>query len=374
MSHEDGLGSSAQKRIYNVTGLQVQVLLAKLGVILPHLPLPLDLQELVSSRDVIPGEAVGGKHVLQETSIISHLRRIGALDTEMDGSSRLVAIELGAGTARLSDRLQRVTNATLQHVLIDRRAFQQSSSRDRHMVARSQTYGRGIDSVERVVADIASLNLGDYVGVSSELRPQKCVCMSKHLCGPACDLAIGSMSRVQPSIRRPPCALASCCHYLCTWQSFSGKAFWLKLGLDQQDFEVAVTVSQWASLKHEKQSNSKTNAGAATDATHTFALGELDHNSTTINPLPDLSQIAQVACVALSSAPMPPPFVSSQEFERTFSRQEKASLGVQLKQLLDLSRVSRLQELGYVVELVRYTTQSVDDRLLLAFRPDPAEL
>jgi tRNA:m4X modification enzyme len=367
MSHEDGLGSSAQKRIYNVTGIQVQVLLAKLGVILPHLPLPLDLQELISNREIIPGEAVGGKHVLQETSIISHLRRIGALDTEIGGSSRLVAIELGAGTARLSDRLQRTTNATFQHVLIDRRAFQQSSSRDRHMLARSQTYGRGKDSVERVVADIASLNLDDYVDFSSELRPQKCVCMSKHLCGPACDLAIASVSRVQPPIRRPPCALASCCHYLCTWESFSGKAFWLKLGLDQQDFEVAVTVSQWASLK--KQSHSKTNVAA----TQTFALGELDHNSTTINPLPDLSQIAQVACVAMRNAPMPPPFVPSQEFEQTFSRQEKASLGVQLKQLLDLSRVSRLQELGYVVELVRYTTQSVDDRLLLAFRPDPDE-
>eukprot|EP00978_Attheya_sp_CCMP212_P037545 scaffold178141_cov35-Attheya_sp.AAC.1 len=84
--------------------------------------------------------------------------------------------------------------------------------------------------------------------------------------------------------------------------------------------------------------------------------------------------MAQVVCVALRNAPSPPPFVSSQEFEHTFSRQEKASLGVQLKQLLDLSRVSRLQELGYVVELIRYTTQSVDDRLLLAFRPDPDEL
>lgn len=59
------------------------------------------------------------------------------------------------------------------------------------------------------------------------------------------------------------------------------------------------------------------------------------------------------------------PGMPSKEFEQTFAREEKAKLGGIVKRLLDLSRVARLQELGYKAEVVLYTTRSIENRLLV---------
>jgi tRNA:m4X modification enzyme len=357
MSHQqDGLGSTARNRICNITGTQVQKLLAKLDVLLPFLPMmPLPLHEILHSNDFYTnGEASGGKHVFQEASILGHLRRIHALDESSSSSSsiKVVAIELGAGTARLSDRLQRFTNATLDHVLIDRQAFKPNQSRDRNMRARS----RRKDSVTRVVVDIASLDLNEYYLAPNE---QSTLCMSKHLCGEASDLALASMSRVSPPMLRPSCALATCCHYLCTWDSFVGKDFWKKLGLTEDDFVVCCAASQWASLDKKRSLEEATGNGTEIPETH-------DNNTDAIRPLPNLLQVAQVAAAALACAPVNPPLAPSAEFEKSFSKAEKGSLGIKLKQLLDLARAAQLQELGYTVELLRYTTRSIEDRLIVA--------
>jgi hypothetical protein len=80
---------------------------------------PLPLQELLCETDYSPGEVCdngSGKHVLQECFIIQHLRQSGALCSKM---TTTIAIEVGAGMARLSDRLQKVTRGTLHHVLVD---------------------------------------------------------------------------------------------------------------------------------------------------------------------------------------------------------------------------------------------------------------
>jgi hypothetical protein len=174
MSHDhDGLGQSTKTRIHKITGLQVQQLLAKLDVIRTHLPFldSLELHEILSSNDDVTSGEDTGKHVLQEASILGHLRRIGALTT-----TTTCAIELGAGTGRLSDRLQRVTNASLDHILIDRQDFAENQCRDRVLRARvADPKVKQKRRIERVVVDIASLNLQDYCTSSS------CLCMSKHL-------------------------------------------------------------------------------------------------------------------------------------------------------------------------------------------------
>ena len=337
MSHHDGLGNNARTRIQNVTGAQVQALIAKLNVLLPHLP-TLPQQELLSNEYFSTGEASngGGKHVLQETSILSHLR--GALTDETS-----VVIELGAGTARLSDRLQRVTGATLNHILVDRQEFQPNQSRDRAMRTRAK---RRPHAVQRVVCDIATFDLAQHCTFD-----KNCVCMSKHLCGPACDLTISSIGQV-PLTLRPPCAVATCCHYLCTWESFEGQKFWMQLGLSKEDFEAAVAASQWASIVKKSKPQEAT------------ASEEYENDETWM--LPNLHEAAYVASRALEAQEIPPPAMSSTEFERSFSRDEKGALGMKLKQLLDLSRAARMQELGYKVKLVRYTTRSIEDRLLVA--------
>ena len=376
MSHQEGIGSSARTRIHDITGNQVQSLLAKLDVLWETLPLPLRQEELLSPEFYTPGEAAGGgKHVLQEASILGHLKRIGALTEETTK-----AIELGAGTARLSDRLSRVA-VMMDHVLIDRQEFSPGSCRDRHLVARlaaKQHKATTTHTVERVTADIASLDLNKYLLASSPKC--LCLCLSKHLCGPACDLAIGSLGRVSPPSRRPPCAIATCCHYLCTWGTFSGKQFWETMGLTEQDFVVAVAASQWASVNKkqkkatppdnnnnkedtEEPSKKKLKNGTGTDTK------PLDTTSTTATCwLADLDEIAKSAKSRLDSdsTETTRAVIQSEEFERTFSRADKSALGWKLKQLLDLCRAARLQELGYSVDLVVYTTRSLEDRLLVA--------
>jgi len=346
MSHQDGLGKAARCRMHEITGTQVQRLLAKLQVIDTFLP-KIALCEMISRTDYSVGEANnkedenGGKHVLQEVSIIGHLRRINALHDDTT-----TAIELGAGTGRLSDRLQKVTNAKLTHILVDRQDFSLNHCRERVMRARCRSPER---QIKRVVADIGSLQIHDYAPINTSL------CMSKHLCGPACDLAITSLSRMaEQSLQLlPPSAIATCCHYLCTWESFTGKQFWLALGLTAEDFTVATSCSQWASLQRKK---SKTNNVTIASTSETVVL-------------PDLLNVAHLAKAGLDRVDMSNvemKFLPSKEFEKMFAREEKALLGIQLKKLFDLSRASFCQQLGYKeVELVRYTTRSTEDRLLL---------
>ena len=367
------LGKRSRRKVHEITGIQVQRLIAKLSIINPFLP-RIALWEILIDQDYNePGEANndGGKHVLQEASIIGHLRRINALS-----DTTVRAIELGAGTGRLSDRLQRSTNARLDHVLIDRQEFAPNHCRDRILKARCAKVncnGKGIPIIKRIVVDIGLLKLQDYIVKEDEPTPttsaRKTLCCSKHLCGPACDLALQSLQRCaihshRQSLSPPPSAIATCCHYLCTFESFVGRDFWKGLGLTQEDFMVATAVSQWSSLqpskKKKKQSTKEENSND--QVPQPPSLGS------TI--LPNLFSLAKRAKEALEKEipSLEKDFVPSEEFEKTFTRQEKAKLGMQLKELLDLSRAASCQQMGYEkVELIRYTTRSVEDRLLLLY-------
>ena len=411
MSHQEGVATPGRTKISNITGDQVQRLLVKLDHILPHLRrhslLPPPLQELIPQQSKLyeHGESVtsggGGKHVLQEVSILEHLRRVGAWQEngEDQSTTRTLAIELGAGTGRLSDRLSRCKR-NFSYLLIDRQEFSESSCRDRHIRARLQETPQKNQIpdaketvVQRETVDIAALDWNKYLSFSksdsSSSTKQCCFCMSKHLCGPASDMAIDSLESIAPQSQRPACAVATCCHYLCTWEHFSGKAFWNALGLDSEAFLVAAAASQWASLG--KPLSRRKNGGQhpSEDTTDNFI-----HESQRIEPdfsanqssltkskdciashgnafwLPDLMHMAtEIASEHRSGAANHTPsrtLIPSREFEKSFTRTEKEILGKQAKQLLDLARAARLQELGYKVQLVRYTSQSVEDRLLVA--------
>ncbi|CAJ1949478.1 unnamed protein product [Cylindrotheca closterium] len=391
-SRQDGLGKNSRSKVQNITGEQVQRLIAKLDVISKFLP-KVPFQEILTSQDYIIGEAnvdnqgeEGGKHVLQEVSIIGHLRRINALNSE---TTR--AIELGAGTARLSDRLQRSTNATLDHIMIDRQNFAQNHCRDRHLLARSEkkvieqareekTREEKAPVIERVIVDIGSLQLDHYFDNCDDGQVgKKTLCMSKHLCGPACDLTLHALSRsVQNSGQcpPPPTAIATCCHYLCTFDSFSGREFWESTGLSEEDFVVATAVSQWASLQEKKNKSAKRRKAEKGDTTagtkdsrnipqqHATSLSDSEAST-----LPDLFSVASLAKKNLEKAmeDLEKDFIPSQEFERHFTREEKSLLGIRIKQLFDLSRAAFCQQqLGYKsAELVIYTTRSTENRLLV---------
>jgi len=429
-----GSGLAAPTRTMQVSGDEVQNLLAKLNSTSSFLPL-MPYQELLSPEHYSENEK-HGKHVLQEASIIGHLARIGAL-----GPQTTRAIELGAGTGRLSDRLQRITCGRLGHILVDRQEFKPRSCRDRSMQARLQKMGAPEEGrVVRIVSDIASFDFdslssepstvgdsggaGNSEGNSPPPPHPSALCMSKHLCGPACDLALAALGRVstqgagmkERNERRPFCCLATCCHYLCTWDTFHGREFWLAFGLTQEDFKVAVATTQWATLKAtpsspsigSSSSSSSRRDGRKGDSIRVGRSGQetatnaaaadnngADDGEENSEWLPDFREVVQRARAALDRSRAGPvhegpgfgngssnddedpgtkvdkrntsPRVPSAEFERTFSRVAKAALGRRAKELLDLCRAAWLQQaLGYRVKLVRFTTNSVEDRLLVA--------
>jgi hypothetical protein len=301
-------------------------------------------------------------------------------------------------------------------VLVDRQQFNGRACSDHAMRKRASPSGQPgdapPDAVVRLVKDIAAFDFG---------TDRRQLCMSKHLCGPACDLAVEALRRAPPH-RRPPCCLATCCHYLCRWDDFSGRPFWNACGLDEEEFRVAVATSQWACMQPEPEPGAAPNqeaapqesqwacmqpkdaldvsdgpaalpvatmpasaeaatasakvtasaASASGDGVHGESLPDFERPETISGQsrwLPDLFELARSARTRLQSGPPPPAFMDSSEFERTFPRDEKIRLGRQVKCMLDYSRAAALQgELGYSVRLVRYTTRSVEDRLLVACR------
>jgi len=131
---------------------------------------------------------------------------------------------------------------------------------------------------------------------------RRLVCVAKHSCGPAADLILG---------RAPagtPLYVATCCHHLCTWAAYAGRGAWAARALDRRDFEHAVRLSAWATLD---------------DADHGGAApaggGE--------------------------------------------NRDEMKALGARCKRLLDACRVD---DLGGSARLLRYTSASVENRLIVA--------
>jgi tRNA:m4X modification enzyme len=260
-------------------------------------------------------------------SIVNHLREAGLMEEET------CFIEFGCGTAKLSDQISKLSKGASSHILIDRQQFRAERLRDGAIRARCK-------HVQRVTADIADTDLASLVGDASSTN---LVAVSKHLCGPAADHTIRCLETYSTSNHRPlvPMAVATCCHYMCRLESFTNPRFFSLLGFSERDFEVLRIISQWSSIKL------KTREKAVELTTMPSGLPAL--------PTEPLSIHVEYK-----------PPVPSGEFERTFTRGQKAALGKRCKIVLDAARAHRLQELGYNVRLLHYTSHSLENNLLVA--------
>jgi Methyltransferase TRM13 len=414
MVHCDN-GRKASLKVQDVSGTEVQRLLAKLDIIWPLLPtrLPTELSVAEHANDNLGGAS--GKHADQEISILHHL--IHEVSTQLKfvkSFSRSVpvsvhAVEFGAGIGRLSDRLQQVTKCRWSHTLVDRQTFRRQSLCDRRMQTRLRRMGSETPNtinvattpiVQRIVGDIANFdfetddaNIGNGVIDDKGTLALSC-CVSKHLCGPACDLTLAALSRVSTEggnvhgigsfSRRENnlkvvldpnsasksvcicCCVATCCHYLCTWQQFGAvsQMFWLSTGLDEADFRTCVAVSQWASMR--KLDDKTAEQGDARNECVYYGHG--DSIKADAAWLPDLLRLGETAGHHLSASGCVSnfEFIPAEDFERSFPRESKIRIGQRAKILIDLARAAWLQQLGFDVKLVIYTTRSIEDRLLIA--------
>jgi tRNA:m4X modification enzyme len=308
-----------------VSGEEVQLLIAKMDRAAKYLPfshpqeLPLD-----EKAELQPNNLQGtAKHIIQCESIVNHMKEVNLIQKDK------IFCEFGCGTAKLSDQLSLMMNGNASHVLIDCQKFGSKRLRDFAMIARAKK-GK---FVRRVTMDI-----GDIHDFSSICDFHHVVAMSKHLCGVATDLMIECCSR-----HRAPLVVATCCHYLCKWEKFSNKSFFETLGFTERDFQVLVITSQWASM-----------------------LKKNDFNPFRCN---DSRWIQFPVFQNIPSEIKLESLVASDEFEREFSRLDKASLGMRCKLFLDTARAHQLISLGYNVKFVRYTTMSIENHLLIASLP-----
>jgi Methyltransferase TRM13 len=339
-------------RVSNVTGEEVQILILKLerakGSILADLP----LVDLFDVHGVDRGGKTPPKHLRQTESIAGHLKHLGIIP-----SKGACFIELGCGTAKLSNHLSEILDGGCSHILIDKvhaSDFKAERLRDGAIRNRQQPNHYFV----RVAADLQDRGLIDDVIRGAKKHQSEAnanfIAVSKHLCGSAADFAIHGIDYYCSSAGNhlsppPPLAVAACCHHRCDNASFSNMDFFTHLGFSRRDFEVLRTVSQWSSIKIQRVAIDEQATSASEGGSERYAsLPALRPE-----PLP----------MILGDAPLVP----SEKFEREFTREEKAALGKRCKLTMDTARGNALKRIGYQsIRFVRYTTLSLEDTLIIA--------
>jgi len=206
-----------------------------------------------------------------------------------------------------------------------------------------------------------------------------CIVISKHLCGPAADFTINCCL---PCNNTPPLVIATCCHYLLACQSPSAMvwenyyaSFFSSLGLDKRDFEVMNIISQWASISIPKKTKSydQTIDESQSNGSNQLQEEPKKNKSSPLSGIPVLinlqDKISSKQKIPLDlSREEKSNIIPSDEFEKAFTKEEKMRLGKRCKIMIDLARAHRLQVSGKYrqVKLIRYTTMSMEDHLLIA--------
>lgn len=257
------------------------------------------------------------KHLIQNESIIQHLKRAGMWDHTS------LYIEWGGGNAKLSQEVQHSLHS--DHIIIDRKTpkVKGDVKRDRQL------------GWKRITIDIKDIQLDGIPEVAaishSHSSPSKhtSICsFSKHLCGAATDLTVRCLEHYH-SHAKDSLLIALCCHHRCTWRSYIGRTFFEdSLGLSRQDFELMTRLSSWATSGTASSSN--------TDAVETTSAGSDDENDTNEHENTYLVDVG---------ANMNP--------------DEKTRWGWRCKRILDVGRIEYLRKLGYQPELKYYVPQSV---------------
>jgi Methyltransferase TRM13 len=340
-------------RVSNVTGEEVQILILKLerakDYILAEVPL-VDLFD-IHNKGVDHGGKTPPKHLRQTESIAGHLKHLGIVP-----SKGACFLELGCGTAKLSNHLSEMLDGACSHILIDKvdaSEFKAERLRDGSIRNRQKPN----HYFARVAADLQDRGLIDAVIRDAKNHEPEVnanfIAVSKHLCGAAADFAIHGIDyycvKTGNHISPPPLAVATCCHYRCDNASFSNMDFFTNLGFSCRDFEVLRIVSQWSSIKIQR---------VAVDEKATSARNGRTVRYASLPALPSEPMAMNLGDV---------PLVPSEKFEREFTREEKADLGKRCKLSMDTARGHALKRIGYRnIRFVRYTTLSMEDTLIIA--------
>jgi tRNA:m4X modification enzyme len=201
----------------------------------------------------------GTKHLIQQASLIGHLRRIGSLPTHTDGASAekdtfdkispLVLLEMGAGRGMLGLATTLVACGAglyVRFVMVERSASRNKAD----STLRSNTGNESsnphqymkidLNKIEwsRVQCDLSHVHLPSVLqegedtsssNIESDSLKRNIVVVAKHLCGAGTDLALKSLHPIRNQLKA--CVIATCCHGVCSWDDYVGRDY-LRLAME----------------------------------------------------------------------------------------------------------------------------------------------
>ncbi|KAI8596664.1 methyltransferase TRM13-domain-containing protein [Dissophora ornata] len=359
------------------------------------------------------------RHLAQESQLIQAMASLGLLDPvlreggiakatkdeQMKQERRPVFVEFGAGTGGLSRHLQLVLESVISKrvagpaeapeeitmstidpfnfVLLDRQKFRSRNQVD-YMI---RTQARPVKPrLLRVTKDVRELSLQNLQLIhetepgiarpewsegggavdpqeTSTRVPTHYICISKHFCGPATDLALAWMmeqQQQQPERERQDVysiCFATCCHGICEPSLVVAKPYLKELfnatcakkrkrteGGQENDLETSALYGQQQLAVSEEQLSSW--VPWMIKLTGWATLGKQDESSLVARPGKDAHTIAL------------PNGVDGE----TMTRDQRRVLGKRCKKLLDMARCMYLiRECGFKeAKAIEYTAESVE--------------
>ena len=77
--------------------------------------------------------------------------------------------------------------------------------------------------------------------VATQLNDCQIVGVCKHMCGGALDISVRALMKTKMS----GCILASCCHHLCSYDTYLNNEFFEKEGFSPEQTQILFKLSSW---------------------------------------------------------------------------------------------------------------------------------
>lgn len=192
-------------------------------------------------------ELTNQKHIIQQSSLISHLDTRGLL------SSHLNYIEFGCGRAELSRYFLKSIvfkdSRPSDFILIDRSPTRLKL--DSKMIKDVEEAELPTNKIFRVKIDIKDLYLDNIIEDEFSSNEKKFVAISKHLCGAATDLTLQCLlnsDQLNKEKRFGGMIVAMCCRHVCDYTKLhkSSREYLNTFGIDEDGFKHLKKFASWA--------------------------------------------------------------------------------------------------------------------------------
>ncbi|KAJ3278658.1 tRNA:m(4)X modification enzyme TRM13 [Borealophlyctis nickersoniae] len=294
-------------------------------------------------------ETNGGKHALQQSSLLGHAQRLGLLQQNR------MFIEFGAGKGELSNYVHMAVGDPSKYLLVDRKNFRMKFDR---VLKTLTTFW------ERLSMDIKDLDLSKVESVKGE----KVVGVSKHLCGAATDLALRCLANydaVNDGLVEG-LVFALCCHQICRHGMYINPEYLFELGISEEDFAFMCVIGSWGTCGQRPAPEKKADADAGSAESVEMTKDHVDKKRKIAESGEEGEEEPEHCMDGVDVA-------DREDGEHwsglTFAQREE--LGFQCKRILDVGRARFLEKKGFAVELVYYVEKatSLENLALLAVRP-----